>query len=92
MVSDGADTPIALKATGTGSTVVCEPLAGGAVEFGHQLAGRGWSREVVICNMGRKGVSLGWCNARADALAKEFAKQAKGTGALGWLRRGLVGL
>ncbi len=81
LVTDGADTPIALEAAGTGSTVVCEPLAAGRLDFGHQLAKRAWSVEMVVSNMGRKDVSLQWGSARADELAKAFSKQAKGTGA-----------
>lgn len=80
LVADGADTPVELTAVGTGSTVVCEELSGGDMDFGHQLCGRPWSRDVVVCNMGRKGVSLQWCNARADELAKAFAKSSKGSG------------
>jgi hypothetical protein len=81
LVADGADTPIELTATGVGSTVVCEELAGGALHFGHQLCGRPWVREVVVRNLGRRGVSLQWMNTRADELAKAFAKTSKGSGA-----------
>ena len=75
------DTLVPLEATGTGSTIVCEELAAGALDFGHQLTGRPCSREVVISNMGRRGVSLSWGNTRVDELAKAFAKAAKGSGA-----------
>lgn len=83
IVADGADTPVPLEAAGAGSCVVCEELAGGALDFGPQLTGRGWSREVVIRNLGRKGVSLAWGNARAEEIARAFAKESKGSGAAG---------
>jgi hypothetical protein len=80
LVSDGEDTAVPLEATGTGSTVVCEALAAGALDFGNQLCGRPWSMEVTVSNMGRRGVSLQWGNGRADELIKTFAKQARGSG------------
>lgn len=82
IVADGEDTPVPLEAAGTGSCIVCEELAGGALAFGDQLTGRPWAREVTIRNLGRKGVALAWGNARADELAKAFAKASKGSGAL----------
>lgn len=75
-----ADYCIPLEATGSGSTIVCSELAAGPLDFGAQLSGRPWAREVVISNMGRRGVSLAWTNARADELAKEFARTSKGSG------------
>lgn len=81
VVADGDDTAVPLDAAGAGSCVVCDELAAGALAFGDQLTGRPWAREVTIRNLGRKGVSLAWANARVDELAKAFAKASKGSGA-----------
>jgi hypothetical protein len=80
MVADGDSTPVVIVAAGTGSTVVCEELSAGPLEFGAQLLGQAWQRDVVVRNMGRRAVSLAWSNSRADELAKAFAKQSKGSG------------
>jgi hypothetical protein len=86
VVTDGDSTPVALEATGTGNTVVCEELAAGRLEFASQLCGRAWQQQVVVCNMGRRSVSLAWTSARVEELAKASAKQSKGSGAvwMGW--------
>jgi hypothetical protein len=83
LVEDGESRAVALEATGTGSAVVCDELAAasGALDFGHQLAGRAWGREFAVRNLGRRAVALSWSNGRAAELARAFARDAKGTGA-----------
>lgn len=53
-------------ATGTGNTVVSDDLPA-ELDFGHQLAGTPWTREVVVRNEGSKEASLVWnCISRSD--------------------------
>ena len=50
------------------------------MDFGQQLVGRAWQREVVITNQGRKAANLAWTNTKLDTLLKTFSKAAKNTG------------
>lgn len=54
LVFEGADISIPLSATGVGNILLCEEVKGGALECGHQFVGRGFARDIVIHNMGRK--------------------------------------
>jgi hypothetical protein len=50
------------------------------MDFGQQLVGRAWQREVVITNQGRKVANLTWTNTKLETFLKTFSKSAKNTG------------
>ncbi len=58
--------------------VVSEELPS-ELDFGNQFVGRPYQRDVVVTNMGRKGVQLTWANTKLDELIKAAAKQARAT-------------
>lgn len=64
--------------TGTGSTIVSSELQGPLLDFGAQLTGTPFSREVTISNMGRRPAQLAWsCSLPVD----ETKKGARGKSA-----------
>eukprot|EP00232_Nephroselmis_pyriformis_P008175 CAMPEP_0182895474 /NCGR_PEP_ID=MMETSP0034_2-20130328/25702_1 /TAXON_ID=156128 /ORGANISM="Nephroselmis pyriformis, Strain CCMP717" /LENGTH=2117 /DNA_ID=CAMNT_0025029307 /DNA_START=132 /DNA_END=6482 /DNA_ORIENTATION=- len=80
LVMEGDDTQIPIKALGTGSTVVCEEFAGSRVDFGNQFTGRGFSREFVLNNLGRKSQTIVWTNPKlADKARKAKAGAVRGS-------------
>jgi hypothetical protein len=82
LVSEGADVPVALDATGVGDTVVSAALSQPQLDFGPQFVGRGWQTEVEVTNMGRKPVTLTWTNRRLAEVMDTLNKAAKAAGAL----------
>lgn len=84
LVSEGADVPVALDATGVGDTVVSAALSQPQLDFGPQFVGRGWQTEVEVTNMGRKPVTLTWTNRRLAEVMDTLNKAAKAAGTLCW--------
>lgn len=80
LVAEGADVCVPLSAVGTGHTVVCEDLAGGALSFQHQFVGRPFERHLVVHNLGRKTQELSWVNHRLDEIRLQFSKAARAAG------------
>ncbi|EFJ42226.1 hypothetical protein VOLCADRAFT_67248 [Volvox carteri f. nagariensis] len=80
LIQEGADMPVPLTASGTGSAILAEELSSGLVDFGYQFVGRPFSREVTVYNLGRKGVLLAWTSARFDELKRDYARAHRGSG------------
>ncbi len=77
LIEEGADIPVSVEAVGTGNTLVSDELSGDVLDFSHQFAGRPFSKEVTIHNMGRRQMALTINNERIDEIKK---MQPKGTG------------
>lgn len=80
LVSDGADVCVPLEASGVGATVVCAALSQPGLDFGAQLVGRPWQRDVEVTNLGRKAVTLAWTNTRLAEVLGGLTKAAKAAG------------
>jgi hydrocephalus-inducing protein len=76
MVSVLTCMPVA-SAPGMGSSVVCEELASGTLDFGFQFAARPFSTELEVANLGRRTVNLSWTNLASEELRKEYSKLNK---------------
>ncbi|CAD7699035.1 unnamed protein product [Ostreobium quekettii] len=77
LVTEGADIDMQLQATGIGSTVVCKEIESGLVDFGNQFSGRSFSKNILVCNMDRRPVTLQWTNETAEAARKRATKTKK---------------
>ena len=65
LVMEGDDSAIPLSSVGIGSTVTCEhwpPHETSIVDFGPQFTNRGFEREYILHNYGRRTQTLTWSN------------------------------
>ena len=65
LVMEGEDVAMPLSTVGTGSTITCEawpPHEVSVVDFGPQFTNRGFEREFILHNYGRRTQTLTWTN------------------------------
>lgn len=74
LVTNGNALEIPLTAVGIGSTLSCQEISNEEIDFGPQIAGRSFSRSLLIENHGRRACSVFWQNDALEAVKKKLGR------------------